>query len=117
MLAELNNGKPPATIESHNGAVGITNVWANRPPQTVLGAEQKSWFLERLKKSKAIWKVWGNTTLTLDMRADPQNLVPGITKPWPWTGYAGFALQDWSTAYTERAEIYDHVRAKGSRDL
>jgi alkaline phosphatase D len=47
------------------------------------------------------------------MRADPQNLPAGMTKPWPWSGYAGFALQDWSTAYSERAEIYDYVRANG----
>jgi alkaline phosphatase D len=108
-----NNGKPPAAIESRDNAVKIPNLWAHRPPQTVLGAEQKSWFLERLKNSKAVWKIWGNTTATLDMRADPQNLPPGMTKPWPWTGYASFALQDWSSAYTERAEIYDYVRTKG----
>jgi alkaline phosphatase D len=106
-----NNGKPPAAIESRDKAVRIPNLWAHRPQQTILGAEQKSWFLERLKNSKAVWRIWGNTTATLDMRADPQNLPAGMTKPWPWTGYAGFALQDWSTAYSERAEIYDYVRA------
>jgi alkaline phosphatase D len=47
------------------------------------------------------------------MRADPQNLPAGIAKPWPWAGYAGFEMQDWSTAYTERAEIYDFVREHG----
>jgi len=108
-----NNGNPPATIESRDKAVRIPNLWAQRPQQTVLGAEQKSWFLERLKNSKAVWRIWGNTTATLDMRADPQNLPAGMTKPWPWPGYAGFALQDWSTAYNERAEIYDYVRANG----
>ena len=39
----------------------------------------------------ATWKIWGNTTATLDMRADPQNLAAGLTKPWPGAGYAGFA--------------------------
>jgi len=42
----------------------------NRPSQTILGAEQKTWFLERLKNAKAVWKIWGNTTATLDMRGD-----------------------------------------------
>ncbi len=105
-----NDGNPPATIRSADGSVEIANVWKQRPPQTILGAEQKAWFLKRLKESKATWKIWGNTTATIDMRADPQNLPEGITKPWPWAGYAGFGIADWSTAYTERAEIYDFVR-------
>jgi alkaline phosphatase D len=57
--------------------------------------------------------VWGNTTATLDMRADPQNLPPGLTHPWPGAAYAGFGGGDHSSAYVERAEIYDFVREHG----
>jgi alkaline phosphatase D len=108
-----NNGKPPATIRSNDGHVEIANIWAQRPPQTVLGAQQKAWFLERLRSSSATWKIWGNTTATLETRSDPQNLPDGITKPWPWNGYAGCPLQDWSTAYFEKGEIYDYVQEHG----
>jgi alkaline phosphatase D len=108
-----NNGKPPSTIRSSDGAIEIPNAWSQRPPQTILGAEQKAWFLERLKSSKATWKIWGNTTATLEMRADPQNLPTGITKLWPWTGYANLPCQDWGSAYCERGEIYDFVAANG----
>jgi alkaline phosphatase D len=108
-----NGGKPPATISSNSEKINIPNIWATRPPQTILGSEQKSWFLDRLQHSKAAWKIWGNTTATLEMRADPQNLPDGLTNPWPWPGYAGFALQDWSTAYTEKGEIYDFVSQHG----
>ena len=31
------------------------------PPQTILGAEQKAWFKERLRSSSATWKIWGNS--------------------------------------------------------
>jgi len=107
-------GQPPATIRSRDGSIELPNIWKERPPQTILGAEQKAWFLERLKSSKATWKIWGNTTATLDMRADPQNLPPGTGKPWPWTGYASFAGSgDHSTAFVERGEIYDFVREHG----
>jgi alkaline phosphatase D len=108
-----NSGNPPETIRSTDGSIEIPNVWKQRPPQTILGAEQKAWFLERLRTSTATWKIWGNTTATLDMRADPQNLPAGLTKPWPWPGYAAFALQDWGSAFTERAEIYNFVREHG----
>jgi alkaline phosphatase D len=47
------------------------------------------------------------------MRADPQNLPVGLTKPWPGAGYAGFGGGDYSTAYVERGEIYDFVRDHG----
>jgi alkaline phosphatase D len=110
---EYNGGKPPATIRSVDGKIEAPNIWRERPPQTILGADQKAWFLEQLKDSKATWKIWGNTTATLDMRADPQNLPAGITRPWPWSGYAGSPTQDWGTAYVERGQIYDFVREHG----
>ncbi len=103
-----NGGKPPATIRF--GGTDVPNFFKDRPAQTILGAEQKAWFLEKLRASKATWKIWGNTTATLDMRADPQNLPAGAGKPWPGAGYAGFGGGDHSTAYVERAEIYDFVR-------
>jgi alkaline phosphatase D len=106
-----NGGQPPGSIRI--GDMELPNFCKDRPAQTILGAEQKAWFLERLRSSKATWKIWGNTTATLDMRADPQNLPPGITKRWPGASYAGFAGADHSTAYIERGEIYDFVQAHG----
>jgi alkaline phosphatase D len=103
--------RPPASIPF--GGRDIANFMKDQPAQTILGAEQKAWFLERLRRSEATWKIWGDTTATLDMRADPQNLPAGLTKPWPGSGYAGFGGGDHSTAYVERAEIYDFVRQHG----
>jgi alkaline phosphatase D len=110
-----NEGHPPASIPY--GAAEIANFRRDQPPTTILGADQKRWFLERLRDSKATWKIWGDTIATLDMRADPQNLPSGLTKPWPGAGYAGFDASfgagDHSTAYVERSEIYDFVRDHG----
>ena len=106
-----NGGRPPDSI--HFGDAEITNFCKHRPAQTILGAEQKAWFLDRLRTSKATWKIWGNTTATLDMRADLQNLPKGFSKPWPAAGYATSPLGDHGTAYVERGEIYDFVKARG----
>jgi alkaline phosphatase D len=92
------------------GNAEIANFRQDQPPQTILGAGQKAWFLKTLKASKATWKIWCNTLGTLDYRVDPQNLPPGFTATWPGAGYAGFRVGDASTAYMERAEIYDTVR-------
>jgi len=108
-----NHGKPPATISF--GQAKIPNFRRDEPPQTILGAEQKQWFLERLRASKATWKIWGNTEATLEMRADPQNLPPGFSKPWPGEGYANAGPGDFCTAFLERGEIYDFARARHHR--
>src|SRR5262249_25834471 len=104
-------GGAPATIRF--GTTDVPNFRRDEPPQTILGAEQKAWFLRRLRTSSATWKVWGNTTGTLDWRIDPQNLPAELGKPWPGAGYAGFGGGDHGSAYVERAEIYDFVRDAG----
>jgi alkaline phosphatase D len=104
-------GSPPESIRF--GGKDFPNFRRDEPPQTILGAEQKQWFLERLRTSKATWKIWGNTLGTLDWRVDPQNLPAELGKPWPGAGYASFGSGDPSTAYFERAAIYDLVRDEG----
>ncbi len=105
-------GRPPETVRY--GDAQVPNFRKDEAPQAILGAEQKPWFLDRLRASNATWKVWGNSQGTLDGRADPQNLPPGLGKPWPGAGYACFGGGgDWSTAYTERGEVYETVRDAG----
>lgn len=105
-------GKPPETLRY--GDNQVPNVRKNGAPQTVLGEKQKAWFLDRLRSSRATWKVWGNSLGSLDWRADPQNLPPGVGKRWPGLGYACFGGGgDWGTAYSERGQIYDTVHEAG----
>ena len=105
---DYGGGKPPATIRY--GVEEIPNFRQNEPPQTILGAEQKAWFLTQLTRSRATWKIWSCTLGTLDYRVDAQNFPVGLPKAWPGAGYATFANRDYGTAYLERAEIYDHIR-------
>jgi alkaline phosphatase D len=111
----FNGGHPPKFIRC--AGADVPNFRESAPPTTILGAEQKAWFMERLRGSKATWKIWGDTVATLDMRADPQNLPSASSMPWPGEGYAGFDASygagDHSTACVERGEIYDFVRDNG----
>jgi len=108
---EYNGGHPPESIRF--GEQQVPNFQRNEPAQTILGRTQKAWFLERLRSSQATWKIWGNTEGTLDFRIDPHKLPAGLTKPWPGGGYAGLGGGDHSSAYVERAEIYDFIRDHG----
>jgi alkaline phosphatase D len=106
----FNDGKPPEEVRFNDAHV--PNPQRNAPPQTLLGAEQKAWFKDKLKSAKGTWKIWANSMGVLDHRADPQNLPPGLTKEsWPKDGgYANMGGGDFGTAYLERAEIYNLVR-------
>ncbi len=89
----------------------IPNFRASEPPQSMLGAKQKAWFLERLRNASATWKVWGSSLGTPDWRIDPQHLPAEMAK---WSdGYAILAGGDWGGTYHERAEIFDTVREAG----
>ena len=102
-------GNPPATITV--GDKSAPNFRKTEPAYTVLGYEQKEWLKKRLKGSTATWKIWGATNGTLDMRTDPQNLPAGLTKDkWPGKNFGTFGGGDFSSAFCERAEIYDMVR-------
>ena len=102
-----NGGHPPERLRFGDG--DVRNFRAETGPRTILGARQKAWFLERLRTSTATWKIWANTLATFDMRADPQHLPAGLAPAWPGMGYAGFPRTDYSTAYAERAEVFDFV--------
>ncbi|MGZ8407275.1 MAG: alkaline phosphatase D family protein [Caulobacteraceae bacterium] len=104
----FNGGNPPAEVAF--GAERIANPQKDAPPQTLLGATQKAWFKDQLRKSTGTWKIWATSQGAHTMRADPQNLPAGLTKPWPDQSYGLLNIGDYGTAYHERGEIYDLVR-------
>jgi alkaline phosphatase D len=105
----FDGGNPPPEIRFNDAHV--PNPQRSAPPQTILGAEQKAWLETSLQRSTATWKIWGNSLGTLEWRADPENLPPGLTKaPWPAGTFANLGGRDHGSAWTERREIYDVVR-------
>lgn len=107
---DYGNGHPPAKLSF--GDKSVANYVANAAPQTMLGAKQKAWFLERLRGAQATWKIWGNSLGTPDQRVDPQNLPAALGK-WQGKGYGLMAVYDWGAMFQERAEIFDAVRDAG----
>ena len=105
-------GRPPDTIAFDGTA--LPNPRKTWPPQSMLGARQKAWFLDRLRTSRAPWKLWGNSVAMLEWRTDFHNLPADTGPKWPTAGYAMFAGDDdWCGYPSERAEILDFVRKQG----
>ncbi len=105
-------GGPPATLVTNDGKT-LPNPRKDGEPQTMLGAVQKRWFLDRLARSDARWKVWGNSIGMLEERMDPQNLPAGMTEPWAGKGFGVLRTDDWAGFFHERGEILDHLKARG----
>jgi alkaline phosphatase D len=106
-----NGGKPPADLRFRDAT--IPNPRKASAPRTILGAEQRAWFKDQLKRSTATWKIWANSLGALDIRVDPQNLPAGLVEnAWPNDTYAILRTDDWGAAYAERKEIYDLVRGE-----
>jgi len=106
----FNGGKAPETIRFDGK--DIPNPRKDAWPQSMLGAEQKEWFLKQLGESTATWKLWGNSVGMVDWRTDFQNLPVDLGAKWPTTGYAEFVDDDWSGYRHERGEILDFVSKK-----
>jgi alkaline phosphatase D len=104
------DGQPPAMLSHRDKR--IPNYRAGTAPQTMLGAKQKAWFLERLRSATATWKIWGSSLGALEYRADPQHLPPELGR-WPDADFGLLATGDWSGTFHERAEIFDTVRDAG----
>ena len=101
-------GHPPDAIEF--GGAMLPNPRKNAPAQSMLGAEQKAWFLECVRSSQAPWKLWGNTVAMIDWRLDYHRLPSGVGPAWPTSGYALVQDDDWSAYRAERTEILDFIR-------
>ena len=104
-----NDGNPPATLGFRDAT--IANPRKDSEPRTILGAEQKAWFKDQLKRSTATWKIWANSLGALDIRIDPENIPASmVDKKWPAGTFGILRTDEWGAAYHERGEIYDLIR-------
>jgi alkaline phosphatase D len=104
-----NGGNPPATLGFRDAT--IPNPRRDSEPRTILGAEQKAWFKDQLKRSTATWKIWANSLGALDIRIDPENIPASmVDKKWPAGTFGILRTDEWGAAYHERGEIYDLIR-------
>jgi alkaline phosphatase D len=69
---------------------------------TMLGAEQKSWFIDAVKGSTATWKLWGNEVQLAQMVV---NLKPFMKVPAPFNDKFYLTVDQWDGFRTERQEI------------
>ena len=78
---------------------------------TLLGQEQKAWFLDAVKKSDATWKVWCNEVQVYQMRLELKRL-PGV--PDKILGFEPYPVyincDQWDGFRTERAEVLTELK-------
>lgn len=67
---------PPCGLDTLNRYVTTGCAAREEGDRTMLGATQRDWFLNTLKRSPRIWKVWGNQTMVMQLKL--LNLLPGV---------------------------------------
>lgn len=90
---------------------------------SLLGAAQKAWLLDAVKKSTATWKVWGNEVQMYQMCLDlkllpgvPDDICPGAgCKIAPYVAYVNG--DQWDGFRSERKEILEAFKAGGVENL
>jgi alkaline phosphatase D len=95
------------------GGKEVPNPEKDSARQSYLGATQRAWLIEKLRASKAPWKVWGHSFGTLAWRSDLQNLPAGVGPKWPGKGY-GLINGGY---YSEHEEIFSVVRKENITGL
>jgi alkaline phosphatase D len=69
---------------------------------TMLGADQKAWFVDAVKGSQATWKVWGNEVQLWQMAIDLSSFEQVPTN---FRDLFYFSVDQWDGFRTERAEV------------
>lgn len=99
------DGNPPATLPWGDGTVA--NPAKERPPGSMLGTEQREWFMQAVSESTAPWKIWANAMPLMPMRLDMSSL--------PFTGYEDsiFNIDGWAGYPYEVATLMSLLESKG----
>jgi alkaline phosphatase D len=84
------------------------------PTRTMLGSQQKRWFLAKLRNSSRIWKIWGNevTTMQLKVLSNLASQLLGTPVPDLF-----ITLDQWDGYPAERAEIFRAIRTASIKNF
>lgn len=103
-----NNNNPSSRIQLAPG-IEFPNVRAFSPAGTMLGAAQKAWWKDTMKKSDATWKIWGSEVMLMRLRiqrlgdADPADRMVSADA---WDGYP-----------TERNELMAYLKTEDIKNV
>ncbi|MCG8435264.1 MAG: alkaline phosphatase D family protein [Gammaproteobacteria bacterium] len=107
---EANLGKPPAAFSI--GDESFANPNRARPPGTILGLDQKRWWMETARRSTATWKLWGNSFGALPRRADLHKLPDDLRALWKGESFGIYGNDDWVAYPWERNELLAYLAAE-----
>ena len=77
------------------------------PDRTMLGGDQKTWFVKEITHSTATWKLWANEVMCCQYRFGPPITPVGLF----------FSLDQWDGYPAERAAILGAIEAAGVRNF
>ena len=95
------------------GRVEENTDFINDEAQTILGAEQRQWFLDALAASTATWKLICNGTTFAPLIAGASNPLTGCTTVMPATDPCYVNQDAWDGYRFDRDAVYDVIENNG----
>jgi alkaline phosphatase D len=111
-LDKGNSASPPRAAIPLPGLppeAAFPNARVFSPPGTMLGARQKQWWKDTMKKSNATWKLWGNEVMVMRMRIQrlgATDIGDRMVSGDAWDGYP-----------TERNELMSFLRSESIKNV
>jgi alkaline phosphatase D len=78
---------PPCGFATQNRSVAASCPERERASRTMLGVTQKEWFIEKLKSSRSVWKIWANEIMAMQLKALPLGQATRYLTLDSWDGY------------------------------
>ena len=105
---------PPCGLQTSQRYITTDCPGRSNPSRTMLGLTQRQWFLNKVRNSSCIWKVWGNEVMTMQLKVlSPfATALLGTTTPDIFV-----SLDQWDGYPAERALIFSTLKKSGVKNL
>ncbi|HAA32638.1 MAG TPA: phosphodiesterase [Cyanobacteria bacterium UBA8553] len=105
---------PPCGLEMRQRYVTPGCANRNNPNRTMLGNTQRDWFLNKIRNSSRIWKIWGNEVMTMQLKVLSTFATVFFRQ---FTPDLFIVLDQWDGYPAERAQIFSSVRQAGVKNF
>jgi alkaline phosphatase D len=105
---------PPCGLERRQRVLTTDCAGRNTQSRTMLGLTQRRWFLNQIRNSACVWKIWCNEVMTMQLKVLSPFATKLLGKPIP---DLFLSLDIWDGYPQERALIFKALKNSGVKNL
>lgn len=105
---------PPCGLESRHRRITPNCDGRNQTKRTMLGLTQRQWFLNQIRNSTCVWKIWCNQVMTMQLKVRSDLASQLLRKPLP---DLFLSLDGWDGYPAERSLIFTQLKNSGVKNF